>query len=160
MTRKRAVVQALQHLEKHAETATRGASQPTAPVIALTGDVNLPKWCCDPLVQEYGGPQSVQTQWQVKTSNAQLPGDVLFIKGADGVQLDVSVGASYPNDRGIRNDQHDFFGAELSIPMCDVGSPRGKRPAPAGGASQPASKGCRRHVHFEPPGGQATARRP
>ena len=80
-TRKRAVVQALQHLDKHAETATRGASQPTAPVIVLTGDVNLTKWCCDPLVQEYSGPQSVETQWQVKTSNAQLSGDVLFHQG-------------------------------------------------------------------------------
>ena len=144
------MVQALQHLEKHAETATRGASQPTAPVIVLTGDVNLKKWDCDPVVQQYDGPLSVQTQWQVKTSNAQLSGDVLFIKGAHGRQLDVHVGYSY-DDRGVRPDSHDFFGTELSIPMCDVGSPRGKRSAPTSAASKPASKGGRRHVYLEPP---------
>ena len=95
---KRVTRLALQALEKRAETVSSGASQLTAPVIVLTGDVNLPKWFCDPLVQEYGGRQSVQTQWQVMTSNAELSGDVLFIKGAFGEALYVSVGASYPAD--------------------------------------------------------------
>ena len=80
------------------------------------------------------------TQWQVKTSNAALSGDVLFIKGAVGDAIDVSVGASY-KDRGIRKDQHDFFGVAFSIPMCDK-NPRGQKrqPVSASGATQPVAK--------------------
>ena len=118
---------ALQALEQRASTASSGASQPTAPVIVLTGDVNLDKSASDTIVQNEAGEPSVETQWQVLTSNAALSGDVLFIKGAFGEALDVSVGASY-DDRGIRKDSHDFFGVALSIPMSDK-NPRGqKRP--------------------------------
>ena len=122
-TKTQTVKQALQHLEQHALSARRGAPQPTAPVMVLTGDVNLERHTCDTLVHNEFGTLSVQTQWQVLTSNAALSGDVLFIKGARGRALDVTVGKSYI-DRGIRNDQHDFFGATPSIPMCDK-SPRG-----------------------------------
>ena len=80
---------------------------------------------------------SVQTQWQVLTSNAALSGDVLFIRGARGRVLDVTVGKSY-TDRGIRNGQHDFFGVTLSIPMCDK-SLRGKKGGGSLGRS-PASR--------------------
>ena len=73
----------------------------------------------------FGGHSKVNTQWQVLTSNAGLSGDVLFLKGAVGQALDVSVGASY-KDRGIRNDDHDFFGVALSIPMTDK-EPRGQK---------------------------------
>jgi len=85
--------------------------------------VNLDKSACDTIVQKQAGDPSVATQWQVMTSNAALSGDVLFIKGAFGEALNVSVGASY-EDRGIRRDCHDFFGVTLSIPMFDK-NPRG-----------------------------------
>ena len=124
-TRKRITKAALQALEQKASTASSGASQPTAPVIVLTGDVNLDKSASDTIVQKEAGEPSVETQWQVKTSNAARSGDVLFIKGAFGEAFDVSVGASYA-DRGIRNNGHDFFGVALSIPMSDK-KPRGQK---------------------------------
>ena len=71
------------------------------------------------------GHSKVNTQWQVITSNAARSGDLLFLKGAFGHGLDVSVGASYA-DRGIRRDDHDFFGAALWIPMSDK-EPRGQK---------------------------------
>ena len=131
---------ALQTLEQRASTASSGASQPTAPVLVLTGDVNMDKSACESLVQKQAGEPAVETQWQVLTSNAAKSGDVLFIKGAFGKAFDVTVGISYP-DRGVRNDQHDFFGVSLKIPMSDK-NPRGqKRPqASAGSATHPVPK--------------------
>jgi len=139
-TRTRIVKAALQALEQRALTASSGVSQPTAPVFVLTGDVNMNKNECDTIVQNDLGEPSVETHWQVKTSNGQLSGDVLFIKGAFGESFDVSVGNSY-EDRGIRNDQHDFFGVALSIPMFDK-EPRGQKrqQVPAGGGTHPAAK--------------------
>ena len=139
--RKSILQTALQTLEQRAATASSGASQPTAPVVVLTGDVNLNKSESESAVQnDFGGP-SVEKQWQVLSSNAALSGDVLFIKGAIGESFDVSVGQSYPADRGMRHDAHDFFGVALSIPMCDK-EPRGqKRPqVSAGGGTHPAAK--------------------
>ena len=94
--------------------------------MVLTGDVNMDKSACDTVVQKIAGDPSAATQWQVLTSIAELSGDVLFIKGALGDSFDVTVGASYPRDRGIRNDCHDFFGVSLSIPMIDK-NPRGQK---------------------------------
>ena len=112
----------------------------------LTGDVNLDKSASDSIVQKEAGEPSVETQWQVKTSNAARSGDVLFIKGAFGGALDVSVGAGCV-DRGIRKDIHDFFGVALSIPMSDK-NPRGQKrqPASASGATEPAAKE-QRQIH-------------
>ena len=139
--RKRIVKAALQALEQRALTASSGVSQPAAPVFVLTGDVNMNKNECDTIVQKDFGEPSVQSQWQVKTSNGQLSGDVLFIKGAFGESFDVSVGRSYDDDRGLRNDQHDFFGVALKIPMFDK-EPRGQKrqQVPAGGGTHPAAK--------------------
>ena len=137
VTTKRITKAALKVLEKRASTASSGASQPTAPVIVLTGDVNLDKATGDSLLQTEFGDPSLETKWQVMTSNAALSGDVLFVKGAFGEALDVSVGASYV-DRGIRRYCHDFFGVALSIPMSDKNQ-RGQKRQPAGGATQPAS---------------------
>ena len=149
-TKKRITTAALQALEQRASTASSGASQPTAPVIVLTGDVNMDKSASDTIVQKEAGDPSVETQWQVVTSNAARSGDVLFIKGAFGQALNVSVGASYV-DRGIRNDTHDFFGVALSIPMSDKNLRGQKRQqVSAGGATQPASKE-QRQVHDAAP---------
>ena len=97
-TKKRITKEALQALEGRASIASSGASQPTAPVIVLTGDVNMDKIASDSIVQQEAGDPSVETQWQVLTSNAALSGDVLFIKGVFGEAFVVSVGASYPAD--------------------------------------------------------------
>ena len=137
-TRKRITKSAMVLLEEKAATASSGASQPTAPVIVLTGDVNIDRAVADSVVQPEIGEPSVGSQWQVMTSAAARSGDVLFVKGAFGEALNVSVGASYA-DRGIRNDSHDFFGVALSIPMSDK-TQRGQKRQPAGGATQPASK--------------------
>ena len=108
--------------------------------------MNPDKLASDTIVQKEAGDPSVETQWQVMTSNAALFGDVLFFKGAFGDAFDVSVGASY-EDRGIRKDQHDFFGVALSIPMSDK-NPRGQKRQQdsASGVTQPASKELRQ-VH-------------
>ena len=146
-TRKRIAKEALQRLEQRAAIASNGASQPIAPVLVLTGDVNMDKSASDSIVQKETGVPSVDTQWQVLTSNAALSGDVLFIKGAHGQPFDVSVGHSYA-DRGIRKDDHDFFGVTLSIPMSDKVTPKGQKrqQASASGASEPAAKE-QRQVH-------------
>ena len=124
-TRKRIVQAAMAAMEDKARTVSSGASQPAAPVFALTGDVNLNKAESDTIVQLESGEPSLVTQWRVLTSNAAKSGDVLFIKGALGEAFDVTVGESY-TDRGIRKDQHDFFGVALSIPMRDK-NPRGQK---------------------------------
>ena len=67
-TKKRITKAALDVLEERAYTAISGASQPTAPVIVLTGDVNLDKNACDAIVQPGVGEPSVETQWQVKAT--------------------------------------------------------------------------------------------
>ena len=89
-----------------------GASQPATPVIVLTGDFNLGKETCDSLVQKDKDEGSIQAQWQVLSSTAQLSGDMRFFEGAVGDGVDVTVGA--------RNDQHDFFGVASEIPMYDL----------------------------------------
>ena len=102
--------------------------------------MNLDKATGDSLLQTEFGDPSLETKWQVMTSNAALSGDVLFIKGAFGEALNVSVGASY-EDRGIRRDCHDFFGVALSIPMSDKNlRGRKRQQVSAGGATQPAAK--------------------
>ena len=138
-------------MEQRASSASSGAAQPAAPVIVLTGDVNLVKSACDSIVQPEKGEPSVETQWQVMTSTAERSGDVLFVKGALGEAFDVSVGVSY-DDRGMRNDSHDFFGVALSIPMTDK-NPRGQKrqQVSAGGATQRGSKE-QRQVHRAAPG--------
>ena len=56
---------ALRALEQRAWTASSDASQLTAPVSVLTGDVNLDKLASDTIVQNQAGEPSVETQWQV-----------------------------------------------------------------------------------------------
>ena len=95
----------------------------------------------DSTVQQLRGEPSVETHWQVLTSGAQMRGDNLFIKGAYGKEFDVSIGCTYPADPGIRNDTHDFFGAEISIPMSEKEPQSSKRHrASAGGAPQPSAE--------------------
>ena len=106
--KKRITQNALLALDRKASREINGASQPIAPVLVLTGDANLAKNHCDSLVQEEYGQPSLERQWQVLTSISAKSGDVLFMKGTVGEAFDCMVGASYPGDRGISNDQHDL----------------------------------------------------
>ena len=85
-TRKRITKATLQALEQRASTASSGASQPTAPVLVLTGDVNLTKAEGETIVQMPQGEPSVYTQWQVLTAGGQLSGDIMFVKGTTAHQ--------------------------------------------------------------------------
>ena len=56
------------------------------------------------------------TQWHIHAATGGLNGDVAFVRGCDSEAFDVTIGASY-KDRGIRNDCHDFFGVNVSLPL-------------------------------------------
>ena len=58
--RKWITTQALRTLEDRASTVSSGVSQPTAPVLVLTGDVNLPKSTSDTIVQKMIGEPTVK----------------------------------------------------------------------------------------------------
>ena len=51
-SRKQTLHEALQHLEQHEFSVGSGSCQPIAPVMLLTGDVNLEKYDCDTVVQK------------------------------------------------------------------------------------------------------------
>ena len=69
-TRTRILKAALVAMEDKASTVSRGASQPAAPVLAVTGDVNMTKTECDPIVQVEFGDPDLMKHWRVLTSNA------------------------------------------------------------------------------------------
>ena len=151
--RKEIAKEALNALDDTARTVGGGTSQSTAPVLVLTGDPNLDLIHAEATVQLPAGHPSVQRQWQVLASGPARRGDLLFFKGATGAKFDVAIGRSYA-DRGCRNDDHDFFGVALGIPMSSKPPPGPKRqkaaasqkpqPKPAlpniiaSGAAQPA----------------------
>ena len=108
---------ALQELE---ERAKRGALQPA--VCILTGDTNLLSTDCDLIVQPEHGDRDVHKDWHTVTSSSGLSGDVAFIKGARSKQFEIAVGKNYA-DPGIREDNHDFFGFILYMPLVQVTSP-------------------------------------
>ena len=61
----------------------------------------------------------VLTQWHTQTSDAALSGDVAFVRGCESQAFDVTIGRSY-QDRGIRNDCHDFFGVTITVPLFPI----------------------------------------
>ena len=99
------------------QKANSGVVQPT--VCVLTGDVNLSKDSATSIAQpEFGEPDLVN-HWHTEASNAAKSGDVAFVRGAASKAWDVTIGFSY-EDRGMRNDQHDFFGMTLKVPLVQV----------------------------------------
>ena len=40
----------------------------------------------------------------------------MFVKGAHARVFELPFGASYPEDRGPRNDEHDAMGIEMRVP--------------------------------------------
>ena len=111
--------------------------QPT--VAILCGDVSLEQdnadACCQ--LRKGGAMPDVFTQWHTQTSGAALSGDVAFDRGCESIHFDVAIGRSYEN-RGIRNDCHDFFALSLAIPMADGGASQHSG-ARESGAPQPAA---------------------
>ena len=100
--------------------ANLGVVQPVACVLA--GNVNLSKQIAALLVQPASGEPDLITRWHIETSNAALFGDVAFIRGTAPKAFDVSIGRSY-KDRGVRHDQHDFFGNMLRMLLVKAPSP-------------------------------------
>ena len=102
---------ALRQLEQKANS---GIVQPT--VCVLTGDVNLTEELTTDVVQPDVGEPDLVNHWHTETSNERKSGDVAFVKGTSSKPFDVSIGVSY-RDRGMRHDQHDFFGMTLKVPL-------------------------------------------
>ena len=105
--------EALSILEKDSNSCVL---QPT--VAIFCGDVNLDQdnanACCQP--RNGDATPNVLNQWHTQTSSAALSGDVAFVRGCESQAFDVTIGRSY-QDRGIRNDSHDFFGVTIAVPL-------------------------------------------
>ncbi len=54
------------------------------------------------------------TVWHVHETTEQRRGDIVLVKGAHAMALDLPVGPDKAN-KGIRNDQHDAIGVELRL---------------------------------------------
>jgi len=125
MMRKLLVKEALKILERKAATeearerrANGGASQSV--VCILVGDTNLLTTDGEAAVQSLQPPvkqATLNNVWQVHGTNAQLGGDILFVKGANAALFELPVGASH-RDRGVRNDNHDAFGVQIRVKVC------------------------------------------
>jgi hypothetical protein len=125
MMRKFLVKAALEILERKAATeearerrANGGASQSV--VCILVGDTNLLTTDGEAAVQSLQPPvkqATLNNVWQVHGTNAQLGGDILFVKGANAALFELPVGASH-RDRGVRNDNHDAFGVQIRVKVC------------------------------------------
>ena len=115
-TKKRIVQEALGILEKASNSCVL---QPT--VAILCGDVSLEQdnadACCQ--LRKGGAMPDVFTQWHTQTCGAALSGDVAFVRGCESQAFDVTIGRSY-QDRGMRNDCHDFFGVTIAVPLFRI----------------------------------------
>ena len=116
-TRKRLVTEALEILQRKAETENQRAngddSQPV--VCVLVGDTNLRKADGEEAVQSLQPPDKhaeYDNVWHVHSTIAKLGGDILYVKGGHAALFELPVGASHL-DRGVRNDDHDAFGVEI-----------------------------------------------
>ena len=110
-TKKRLVQEALDIMEKASDSCVL---QPT--VAILCGDVNLKQDNADACCQLRKGHPDQLSQWHTQTSSAGLSGDVAFVRGCDSQAFDVTIGHSY-KDYGMRQDDHDFFGVTVSVPL-------------------------------------------
>ena len=99
------------------QKADSGVVQPT--VCVLTGDVNLSKNVATALVQPDAGEPDLLKHWHTEASNAAKSGDVAFVKGTPSKAWDIPIGASW-EDRGMRNDSHDFFAVSLKVPLVQA----------------------------------------
>ena len=88
--------------------------QPT--VAVLCGDVNLNQDDADVCCQPAEGKPDVHTQWHTQASAEGLSGDVAFVLGSSSEQFPICIGSSY-EDRGMRNDCHDYFGITVDVPL-------------------------------------------
>ena len=105
-------------------------------VRVLCGDVNL---------QREGGRAATQgclracsgkfsqtgplAKWECLGTKADRVGDIVFVNGAIAEECTIPVGRSFPDERGVRDDDHDAVGIKLYIPIRT--NPRsGSQPAP------------------------------
>ena len=114
--KQRLVRQALQQLESNASSDT--ATQPVVQV--LVGDCNLtPEKAKEAAQPLQPADANRQTVWQVHATDAALPGDLMFVKGAHAMSFDLPYGYSH-RDRGIAKDCHDAFAIELRVMIQPV----------------------------------------
>ena len=88
-----------------------------AVVCILCGDTNLDQNAADAVCQIEKGEQDFNSSWHAVAGPNGLSGDVLWVKGAETESFDITIGRSYPADRGMRNDSHDAFGIRMSMPL-------------------------------------------
>jgi hypothetical protein len=124
-TRKRVLIEALRILEgTPAPTDSDGVLQPIAYV--LVGDPNLSKEDAEEAVQalQPNDPQW-DTVWHVHETTEQRRGDIVLVKGAHAMALELPVGTGCARNDQIGNDCHDAIGVEVRF------YPRGaSQPAP------------------------------
>ena len=78
--------------------------------------MNLSKDVATALLQPDEGEPDVVKHWHTETSVGAKSGDFAFVKGTPSWAWDISIGASY-DERGMRNDQHDFFRIASKVPL-------------------------------------------
>ena len=83
--------------------------------------MNLSKDTATALVQPDVGQPDLLNHWHTQASNAAKSGDVAFLKGTPSKAWDITIGKSW-EDRGMRKDDHDFFGVTLKVPLVQVPS--------------------------------------
>ena len=115
-TKQRICRNALEAIEHFAESSV---FQPA--VCILCGDSNLDQNAADVICQRDSGPVTVDTCWHTEAADFGLGGDVLWVKGAETARFDITIGRSY-EDRGVRRDRHDAFGARILMSMPLVSS--------------------------------------
>ena len=113
-TKQRIAKCALETLEHYAAGDT--VSGPV--VCILCGDPNLNEKEADVICQRNSGPVTVDTCWHTEAGCHGRVGDVLWVKGAETVRFDITIGYSY-EDRGMRNDSHDAFGIYVQMPLVN-----------------------------------------
>jgi hypothetical protein len=113
-TRRRMLAEALRIMhETEAPTERDGALQPVAYV--LVGDPNLGKADAEQAIQAFQPCEGQwDTVWQVLETDEKRGGDIVLVKGARALALDLPVGPDKAN-KGVRNDNHDAIGVELSF---------------------------------------------
>ena len=143
-TRRRILEQALQHLTSLEVDAWR-TKEDFQVMRLLVGNCNLTKEDAFAATQNIQLPPLTALQrdlkvrrWEVLSTDAELPGDMMFVLGGLAEERTVPIGASF-EDHGVRDDalfQHDAVAAQLMIP---VGKIHPVPPPAAGGAPQPAA---------------------
>ena len=93
-------------------------------VMILLGDTNLTVSNAEETIADLQPNEksaSWQNTWHIHTSSMALCGEVIFCKGALAKPFDIPIEASLLDLR-MRDDLHDAFGIEVTMPVCYRGS--------------------------------------